>query len=539
MNHDARSFWGWGNHAAAMDPDLIRALLRAALGDRVRWNNKTIPAPQLDQVSLPESRISAPDTLRAQTRSDRLARASHTYGKSYRDIVRGLAGDFSPAPDLVVQPTTADEVSEVLAWCSDAGIACLPYGGGSSVVGGTEARFSGSYAGAVSLDLTKMNRLLSVDPVSRTARLEAGILGPDLEAALRPHGLTLRHYPQSFEFSTLGGWIATRSGGHFASMRTHIEDFVAALDITTPAGTMATRRLPGSGAGPSPDRFIAGSEGILGVITAAEMRLQARPVYRANTSATFPDLATAVPAVRALAQSTLFPTNCRLLDASEAALNGVGDGTSAVLLIGFESADQDVAGQLQAATDLIRDLGCTGIANLQVTRPGDTGNRDTKADQWRDSFLAAPYLRDALIRLGLLAETFETAVPWDRFATFHEEVTRATTAAVRSVCGDGIVSCRFTHVYPDGVAPYYTVIASAPPGDRVAAWDEIKAAAGDAIIHYGGTITHHHAIGRDHRPWYDQQIPELFRQSLAASKQTLDPAGILNPGVLIDPINRR
>ena len=536
MNHDARSFWGWGNRAAALDPDQVRPLLAATLGDQVKWNNTTIPVPQLEQVSLPEPRLSAPASLAALARSDPFARASHTYGKSYRDIVRGLAGDFSLAPDLVMQPTTPSQVSEVLQWCSNTGIACVPYGGGSSVVGGTEARFPRDYSGAVSLDLTAMNRLLDVDLVSRTARLEAGILGPELETALRPHGLTLRHYPQSFEFSTLGGWIATRSGGHFASGRTHIEDFVASLDITMPVGTLTTRRLPGSGAGPSPDQFFAGSEGALGVITAAEMRLQARPVYRASTSATFPDLLSAVPAVRALAQSTLFPTNCRLLDAREANLNGVGDGSRAVLLLGFESADYDVTPQLQTAIDLVRDHGSVGIAEPYVARPGDPTKRDAQADQWRESFLAAPYLRDALIRLGLLAETFETAVPWDQFEPFHAAVTQATAAAARAVCGDGIVSCRFTHVYPDGVAPYYTVIASAPPGDRVAGWNAIKLAASDAILQNGGTITHHHAVGRDHRPWYDQQIPELFRRGLAASKQTYDPAGILNPGVLIDPL---
>jgi alkyldihydroxyacetonephosphate synthase len=420
-------------------------------------------------------------------------------------------------------PRNGAEVAAVLEWCDSSGAVCVPFGGGTSVVGGVNPPDDGRPV--VTLQLRALDRVLEVDPTSRAALIQAGATGPGLERQLEPSGLTLRFYPQSFEFSTLGGWIATRAGGHYATQLTHIDDLVESITAITPTGTWASARLPASGAGPSPDRMLLGSEGTLGVITEAWVRLQARPEHRAAAGVEFASLPEAATAVRLLAQSGLAPAGCRVLDAAEAQLNGVNDGGTAVLLLSFESAWRPVTADLQQGLALCRDAGGT---------PRDTGDPAGAAAAWRGAFFAAPYLRDALISCGVLAETFETATTWDRFPALHDDVIRATQAAVDEVCGQGIVTCRLTHAYPDGVAPYFTVIAPAAPGSEVAQWAQIKGAAGAAILDAGGTITHHHAVGRDHRPWYDRQRPDAFATALRAAKQALDPRGLLNPGVLLD-----
>ena len=443
----------------------------------------------------------------------------------------------------------------MLEWCSESDIAAIPYGGGTSVVGGVEPRVGDGYAGAVTIDLGALDRVLEVDAESRAARVQAGVLGPALEDQLRPHGLTLRHFPQSFEFSSLGGWIATRAGGHFATLYTHIDDLVESIRALTPSGVWESRRLPGSGAGPSPDRMLLGSEGTLGVITEAWVRLQERPRWKASCGVAFDDFAVGAAAVRELAQSGLNPSNCRLLDAAESALTHAGPPGRALLVLGFESAHHPVDEPMRIA------LGCAaghgGAPGEIRTRAPETEPRrgalrdappvDGEAgsdpvNAWRHAFLAAPYLRDTFVALGVLSDTFETAITWDRFADFHAEVGETARRAVAEVAGaptDGpgspSVSCRFTHVYPDGPAPYYMILAPARRGGEVEQWDEIKAAVSEAVIAGGGTITHHHAVGRDHRPWYDRQRPDPFAEAMRGAKRAVDPASVLNPGVLVDP----
>jgi alkyldihydroxyacetonephosphate synthase len=468
--------------------------------------------------------------------------------------VRGFYGRFENPPDLVAFPRDESEIEAVLSWAEAEGAAVIPFGGGTSVVGGVEPRVG--ERPVVSLDLRRLDRVVEVDPVSLAARIQAGATGPGLEDQLREHGLTLRHFPQSFEYSTLGGWIATRAGGHFATLETHIDDLVESVRAITPRGTWESRRLPASGAGPSPDRMLIGSEGILGVIAEAWVRVRPRPEYRASVSIEFNHFREAVEAVREIAQSGLYPSNCRLLDADEAGLTGAGDGQGHLLLLGFESASHPVDALMNQALQIARDAGGTPGetrtsmptgrkgAYIDRNRPvGGQGKAEGGAvDAWRGAFLLAPYLRDSFVACGVLSETFETAVTWHRFEELHASVMETARRAVSEVSGapaDGPgsprVSCRFTHVYPDGVAPYFTVLAPAIRGGEVEQWDEIKAAVSEAIAQAGGTITHHHAVGRDHRPWYDRQRPASFAAALRAAKAELDPAAILNPGVLLDP----
>jgi alkyldihydroxyacetonephosphate synthase len=526
-----RKHWGWGYEDQQPAPAQLRAAA-AGLGKHLGYGLGEAEQPvALEQLALAAPRIEVPARLAGFSEADTHARASHALGKSYMDLVRGFRGHFEHPPDFVARPRGERELEEVLEWCTGARVAAIPFGGGTSVVGGVTPDLPGAYNGAVSVDLGALDRVLEVDEVSRAALIEAGAPGPVLESQLHERGLTLRHFPQSFEYSTLGGWIATRAGGHFATLWTHIEDFLESVRAITPAGVWESRRLPGSGAGISPDRMLAGSEGSLGVITRAWLRVQPRPCHRDSRGVRFESFLAGAQCVRAISQAGLYPSNCRLLDAGETALTMAGDGTHALLVLGFESADHPVAEPMARALELCAEHG---------GRPVERSGREEGGDpvsSWREAFLGAPYVRDVMVAAGVLAETFETAITWERFPALHERVTAAAMEVLRGgSAGEPRVHCRFTHVYPDGAAPYFTVLAPARRGEEVEQWLQIKQAVSEVIAAEGATITHHHAIGRDHRPWYDRQRPDPFAQALRAAKGALDPAGVMNPGVLVEPL---
>jgi alkyldihydroxyacetonephosphate synthase len=542
-----RKHWGWGFEDEQPSLEEVRAAA-AGLAAHLGFPPVDLEQPvSLEAVALEPPRVMPPSALAPLCSSDPHARASHALGKSYTDVVRGFRGRFPNPPDFVVRPRDEIDVERVLEWCSAQRVAVIPYGGGTSVVGGVEPLVGPTYNGTVSLDLGELRRVLEVDPVSRAALIQAGACGPDLEAQLAEHELTLRHFPQSFELATLGGWIATRAAGHFATVWTHIEDFLESVRAITPTGVWASRRLPGSGAGPSPDRLLAGSEGTLGVITEAWVRVQPRPNHRASAGVRFPTFGAGAECVRELSQAGLHPSNCRLIDPSEARYTMSGDGSFALLVLGFESTDHAVEHSMDRALAICaahggalgerRGTPAAGRA-VAVTHGERSGGGDGDASgvgAWREAFLRAPYIRDIFVAMGVLSETFETAVTWDRFPVFHERVMGAARAAAEAVSGTAHVSCRFTHVYPDGPAPYYTVLAPAQRGEEVEQWAEIKAAVSEVLIAEGATITHHHAIGRDHRPWYDRQRPDPFAAALRGAKAAVDPGGVMNPGVLVDP----
>ncbi|MFD3695318.1 FAD-binding oxidoreductase [Streptomyces sp. NPDC058646] len=526
-----RSWWGWGRtdeHPDDAECTAMGALLPGTLG-------RPLPVPRVRDLGIGSPAVEPPGSLAHLVSADPADRAAHAMGKAYRDVVRALRGRPGRIPDLVARPADERGVADLLEWAGERQVAVVPYGGGSSVTGGVEYR-GDAHRAVLSLDLTAMGRVLEVDAEGRAARIQAGTLGPALEDQLRPYGLTLRHFPQSFEFSTLGGWLATRAGGHYATGRTHIDDFVQSLRVVTPAGTSSSWRLPASGAGPSPDRLFLGSEGALGVITEAWVRLQERPRHKASAAVSFTGFPDALRAVRALAQSGLSPANCRLLDAGEAALSGAARDGCAVLVLGFESADEPVDALLARGVDLARSHGGRyDDTPVGASGPHAAPSGDAAVVAWRSAFLRMPYLRDGLARMGAVAETFETAATWDRIPGLIEAVrTEVGAAALKATGHPATVNCRLTHVYPDGAAPYFTVLAAGRAGDEVALWDDLKAVAGEVLHRHRATITHHHAVGRDHRPGYDRQRPEPFALALRAAKGALDPRGILNPGVLVD-----
>src|SRR4051812_31333716 len=514
----SRKHWGWG--AAEEQPS--RAELEAAaagMAEHLGFGATDVEEPvALEDIRLPAPRVAPPDTCPAET--DAFHRVRFGLGCSYADVVRGMRGQIAHPPDAVLFPRDERELAAALGWAADVNVAVIPVGGGTSVVGGIEPRVPDRFDGVVSLSLAAFDRVHEIDHVSRSARVGAGLTGPALEEQLGADGMTMRFYPQSFQHSTVGGWIATRAGGHFATGPTHVDDVVESVRAITPAGTWESRRLPGSGAGPSPDRLLLGSEGTLGVITEAWVRVQPRPEHRAGRTVRFKSFENGAEAVRAIVQSGLQPANCRLIEAGEARFTMAGDGSAHLLVLGFESTAYDVERELGVAL---------GICTASGGEPEPP--KAASSGAWRTAFLRAPYVRDTFAAMGVLSDTFETAITWERFDALRE----AAVTAVRGVLDDerATVTCRFTHAYPDGPAPYFTVLAPARRGEEADQWWAVKRAASDAVIEAGGTITHHHAVGRDHRPWYDRQRPEPFAQALRGAKGAVDPAGVLNPGVLI------
>jgi alkyldihydroxyacetonephosphate synthase len=526
--------YGWGREGESLTATECQFALRRFREKFALSDFDTRPVPSLGELRLRLPRIAPPGSLVHICATDHYDRVAHAYGKSYPDYVRGMLGDYDCAPDIIAYPRNESEIVAVMDWAGTVGASVTPFGGGSSVVGGVEPKADGNrYKAAITLDMRVLNRVIEVDVTSRAACIECGIFGPKLESELRPHGLTLRHFPQSFEYSTLGGWIATRSGGHFASLYTHIDDFVESLRVVTPTGIIETRRLPGSGAGPSPDRMFIGSEGVLGVISQAWMRLQSRPQFRAGASVQFKDFFTAARAVRAIAQAGLYPSNCRILDPKEAYNNGAASGRVALMVLAFESSDHALDAWMARALECCADYG--GVPESERERQHEA-HLQGAAGVWRNAFIRMPYMREYLVPRAIISDTFETAITWERFEDLHDKVKAATEHAIVEATGrPGEVTCRFTHIYPDGPAPYFSFHALGQHGSLIKQWQSIKDAASDTLIEAGGTITHHHAVGRDHRRWYDRQRPELFATTLRAAKGEIDPHGILNPGVLIDP----
>jgi alkyldihydroxyacetonephosphate synthase len=529
-----RSFWGWGWEDQLPDAEGRRNLAQMASAVLGFEGLEARDPPELESVvdALHAPRVEVPAELTDCCTSDPEARVRHTYGRSYRDLVRGFRGDFGAAPDVVASPRDESQIVDIFEWAERADLAVVPYGGGTSVVGGVEPDLEG-FAGQVTVTMSEMDEVLEVDTTSRAARIQAGALGPQIDEALAGHGLTMRHYPQSYEFSTLGGWLATRSGGHYATVYTHIDDFVESMRLVTPRGTFETRRLPASGAGPCPDGLMLGSEGIFGIITEAWMRVQQRPRHRAKANVHFDTFEDGVRASRLLAQSGLNPANCRLLDRREAMLHQVSQAGTHLLLLGFESHDHPGEPMMRRALEIAESCGGRCPEGPSFREEGARVEDDSSGERWRQAFFSGPYLQSTCVSLGVIADTFETACTWDGFEELHRTIVEEVRGAMKRECGRAFLSCRFTHVYPDGPAPYYTFIAPARRGEELEQWAAIKEAASEALSKCGATITHHHAVGRVHQPWYLREVGPLLAEALRGARGAFDPEGRCNPGVLL------
>jgi alkyldihydroxyacetonephosphate synthase len=524
------SWNAWGDPDRATElPASVRDLIASVLGSELRQ----APARAEADLVLPPSALpgAAREALAAAVGAENVdasdgARVRRAGGKSTTDLLRRRAGDVADAPDAVVRPESHEEVLEVLRACARHRVAVVPFGGGTSVVGGVEPLRSG-FGAVVALDLRRMNRLLAVDTVSGTAVVQPGLRTPEAEELLAAHGLTLGHQPQSYEFATLGGYAATRSSGQSSAGYGRFDAMVLNLRAATPRGPLDLGRSPGSAAGPDLKQLLLGSEGAFGVLTELTVRVRPRPGAQHDEAWTFPDFATGTAALRALAQSGTPPTLVRLSDETETFVNAALAGEQAVggclAVVTHEGTAERVAARRAETAAALEATGGTCLGAEPVAR-------------WRHSRYSGPYLRDALLGAGVLAETLETATTWKGLSGLRDAVTAALTGSL-AAAGNGtapVVSCHVSHVYPEGASLYFTVAASAGD-DPLARWAAAKRAAGNAITEHGGTITHHHAVGTDHLPWMAEEVGELGLEMLRAVKRTLDPDGILNPGKLIPP----
>ncbi|MEA2405914.1 MAG: alkyldihydroxyacetonephosphate synthase [Thermoleophilaceae bacterium] len=535
-------WWGWGEDGHAVPlPPAAEALLRDELGADPELRR---PPVAFEQVSLPEPRLGEAAKARLvaavgaeHVRDDRETRIAHAVGRSYPDLVRIRSGDAASAPDAVVLPESAEQVAAVLAACSEQRVAVVPFGGGTSVVGGVEPVREG-FAAAITLDLSRLTATVHVDRSSLTARLDGGLFGPEAERRLGEAGVTLGHFPQSFEYSTVGGWVATRSAGQASTGYGRIDELVDAVRCVTPAGELTTKAVPASAAGPSLRELVMGSEGVLGVICDATVRVRPVPAARRYEGWSFPTFADGCDAFRVMEQAGASADVNRLSDEDETRLTMAlassgsrteklgrrylkarGHGAGCIAILGFEGEEDELEDRRRRAAGLLRGGGGVALGH----RPGEA---------WLRSRYGGPYLRDELLDRGVLAETLETATSWTNLASLHSAVREALSGALSSRGTPPLVMCHVSHLYPSGASLYFTFLARQEE-DALAQWRAAKTAASEAIVAGGGTITHHHAIGRDHRPWIGAEIGEVGIELLRAAKERVDPAGIMNPGKLL------
>ncbi len=518
----------WGDPALADAlPDAARDLVELAFGAAAERAVTPLPDVRVPASSLSTEHIAGlVGTVGAEhVHTDHETRVRRTRGKSTSDLLKMRAGDAGDAPDAVVVPADHAEVAALLAWCGEQRVALVPFGGGTSVVGGLAARRDG-FAGVVALDLARLDRLVSVDAVSGTAVLQAGVLGPRAEELLGEHGLTLGHFPQSFEYASIGGFAATRSSGQASAGYGRFDDLVVGLTMATPIGDLVLGSAPADAAGPDLRQMVLGSEGAFGVITSVTVRVRPVPDVRVHETWRLETFADGLAAVRDLARSGHVPTVLRLSDESETALNlarpdevGAGGDGGVLVVTGFEGT--------ASAVEADRAVVAARLAELGATSSGEEGG-----EAWAEGRFRGPYLRDAMLDVGVLVETLETATFWSGLPALYAAVTQALRESLTTEAGGPIVLCHVSHVYDTGASLYFTVAAK-QVGDGLAQWARAKEAACDAIVASGATITHHHAVGRDHRPWLAAEIGPVGTDILRAVKARLDPHGILNPGVLV------
>ncbi|WP_019182231.1 FAD-binding oxidoreductase [Microbacterium yannicii] len=520
-----RSSWdAWGTEPAPLPPG-AKALLTTLLPGKPR------PVPRRERPTLTPSAL-ADDDLTAlrgivgengATRADD-ARMLHLGGKSTQDLLRRRLDDPQTAPDAVVRPAGHDGVAAVLALCHQRGLAVVPFGGGTSVVGGVDPE-RGAHRAVIALDLSGTAALLGLDEVSLLATFGAGTTGPQAEELLRPRGYTLGHFPQSFAYASLGGYAATRSSGQASRGYGRFDDLVHALRVATPVGDLDLGRSPASAAGPDLRELFLGSEGALGVLTEVTVRVRPVPAVTAYRAWTFPDFASGASALREATQRGIRPTVLRLSDETETRVNAVMGGhltrmRGSLAVATFEGS---TPAEAEATRDALEAI---------FTAHGAKSRGEDPARSWERGRFSSPALRDTLLDAGVLAETLETAATWARLPGLKTAVTDALTRSLTASGTKPIVLCHISHVYPAGASLYFTVVAALTEQPQ-AQWARAKDAASRAIGEAHGTITHHHAVGRDHRGYLAGEIGDLGTEILRRVKSTLDPRSIMNPGVLV------
>ncbi len=553
MNERQTKWWGWGDPQKSYDL-VSRPYFWKQLKQKIDISEKPfLSAPSLDKIDLPESRFFSElfNQLCRFLKEDqisisKLSRISHTYGKSYHDLIRIRRKIFPHAPDAVIFPQNEEEILKILQWAVENQIAVVPWGGGTSVVGGVEATAESDHSGLVALNLTRVNQVLRIDETSLTANVQAGIFGPQLEAELQKKGLTLSHYPESFEYSTLGGWIAARSAGQQSTLYGKIEDMVESIRWVTPEQIFETPPFPAAATGPGQKETIVGSEGILGIISQARIKLKLIPEKKYYTAILFQNFEDGMEACRAIIQSGLKPATVRLSDEEEtefilslrkrksnrlanfiqeAGLNwlkgfGYRPAKRAFLILGLEGNQRDVRSQWKRIRQILK--------SYKVLRLGKN-----IAQTWYKNRFENPYLRDILLDHNLMVDTLETATEWENVAKLYQQVRAVIQDTYLKLKIQGIVMAHLSHLYSTGSSLYFILLALPHTGKESEEWRELKQAASEAIVEAGGAISHHHGIGLDHRQWLERNIGKTAVDWLRNLKQHVDPQNILNPKKLL------
>ncbi len=554
-------WWGWGvlNRTFSLEErPYFWPAVRAWL-DLPADLEESPPCP-MDEIPLRPSRLDDPEIVSLRrilgqdtVYTDRQTRIEHACGKSYRDLVRVRAGVIPNPPDAVIYPNDEGQVAALLSWAAEREIAVIPFGGGSTVLGGVEPDEGDQPT--ITLDTARLDRLVSLDPLSWTARIQSGATGPEVESQLNAQGFTLGHFPQSFQFSTLGGWLATRAAGQTSTGYGKIEDMVQAIRLVSPEGIIETRDTPAAATGPSLLQLLVGSEGVCGVITEATMRIHPRPAVQDYRGFLFRTMEDGLAALRDLVQHGPHPTIARLSDPAEtaafAAMAHKHSGLRAALervlaeylnrrgyvlprtaplpdkkpgcflLLGYDGEPAAVRYRWVLARTICADHGGFSLG----ARAGESWKRDR---------FSHPYLRDVLLGAGVMVDTIETATTWANLMRVYQEMTSAIQVAIRSSGGGpGYVMTHISHIYPWGASLYTTFLGRQAPGQEIEQWWEVKRAATEAILTAGGTLSHHHGIGRDHTEWLLQEVGPVGMAALRALREALDPTGIMNPGVLL------
>ncbi|MGA7713365.1 MAG: FAD-binding oxidoreductase [Rhizomicrobium sp.] len=543
--------WGWAAHKDELAAnEAVWTWLAAEVGMPALL--ATLARP-LEELSLPDSKLNVADhdalskiVGADRVREDKYERAFHALGRSYYDLLRLRAGDLTSAPDAVIYPRGTEEVLALLALAGERDIAVIPYGGGTSVVGGVSGG-RGSCRAAITLDVSAMDRVIQIDTVAETATAEAGIYGPALEKALRAKGFTLGHTPQSFEFSTLGGWIGHHGAGQGSSRYGRAQDWLVAAKLATPRGLLCTNEAPASAAGPRLKEIVLGSEGLFGVITEATIRIRTLPAVSDYRAFLFADFDAGAAAIRSAMKEDIAATMLRLSDAEETrfyrAYSGLGKvrtiahrladrylkmrgftGKACALIAGFEGNADDARSARKHFTNIAKRYGALSLGSRMGAH-------------WLHTRFQGPYLRDPMMDRGIGVDTLETAANWSKLASLYAATRAALEGAIRETVpregASGVVMCHISHSYRDGASLYFTTIFPRALEGDIAQWTAIKKAATDAIMANGGTVSHHHGIGEDHLPWMAQEKGTLGIDVLRAIKAALDPKGTLNPGKLL------
>lgn len=515
-------WWGWGPQDTRYPEELLSRTLKylEARGIRLQPAKGIPDPPTVTASSLTQRDLEALQAV-CEIRVEDEDRLVHSLGKSYVDVILARTGEVPSFTDAVAYPQAVREVAGLLRVAAARGLAIVPFGGGTSVLGGVSP-LRGNHRAVLTVDLRRLNRVLEVDEESGLARIEAGIGGPDLEADLEGRGLTLGHYPQSFHFSTLGGWIATRSAGHASGRYGRIENVVQALTAVTPSGEVRTTEAPARATGPELRELFLGSEGRLGIIVEAVVRVHPRPEVRVGRGFLLPSFPQALNRCRSMIQEDIRPATVRVSNAEETralmASRGLkSQDAGSFVLLEFEGTAERVPEEMGRAVDLWTE-----------GRVWDLGRE--AASGWEEEYYRAPYLRDDLLERGLLVETFETATTWSNLETLYAGVKEAAEGTYEATGGPGVVLCHLSHAYWDGASLYFTLLTARVAGEEMAQWRALKEAATEAILDLGGTLSHHHGIGVDHLQWMERELGPVGIQALGALRASLDPRGVMNPG---------